>query len=103
MGNDDQTPARDEKAAALSQDVIIPNARGLHARASARFVTCARDFDAAVEVGTGGRSVSADSIMELLMLAAAKGTNLTISAQGPDAAAAVQALCALVADGFGET
>ncbi len=86
----------------ISAQVIIPNARGLHARASARFVTCASEFDAQIEAGAGGRTVSADSIMELLMLAAAKGTALTISAKGPQAAKAVKALCALVEDGFGE-
>jgi len=86
----------------ISAEVVIPNARGLHARASARFVTCASGFDAHIEAGAGGRSVSADSIMELLMLAAAKGTALTISAKGPQAAEAVKALCALVEDGFGE-
>ena len=82
--------------------VVIPNARGLHARASARFVTCAGGFDANIEVGTGDRMVRADSIMELLMLAAAKGTALCITASGPQADAAITALRALVEDGFGE-
>ncbi|PHS26118.1 MAG: HPr family phosphocarrier protein [Robiginitomaculum sp.] len=86
----------------INAEVIIPNARGLHARASARFVTCASGFDAHITARAAGRSVSADSIMELLMLAAAKGTSLTISAKGPQATEAVAALCALVEDGFGE-
>jgi phosphocarrier protein len=86
----------------ISAKVVITNARGLHARASARFVTCASGFDAKIEVGAGGPMVSADSIMELLMLAAAKGTALCIAATGPQADEAVATLSALVEDGFGE-
>ena len=86
----------------ISAKVVIPNARGLHARASAQFVTCASGFDAKIEVGTGERMVRADSIMELLMLAAAKGTALCIAATGPQANEAVATLSALVEDGFGE-
>lgn len=83
-------------------EVVIRNARGLHARASARFVTCAQDFDAEVEVCAAGRTVRADSIMELLMLAAGQGTPLTICASGQQAREAVATLAALVEDGFGE-
>ncbi len=85
-----------------SAEAVIVNARGLHARASARFVKCANNFDANVEISTATKSVSADSIMEILMLAAGRGTVLTISATGKQAAQAVAALRALVEDGFGE-
>ncbi len=90
------------EAEAISAEVIINNARGLHARASAQFVTCARGYDARVEIAANGQSVSADSIMEILMLAAAKGTRLTISATGRQAAEVIAALSSLVEDGFGE-
>ncbi len=83
-------------------NVVIRNARGLHARASARFAACAQGFDADVTVSAGGHRVRADSIMELLMLAAAKDTALTIIATGPQAGEAVTALAELVKDGFGE-
>ncbi len=84
------------------KEVVINNSRGLHARASARFVTCAQKFNANVVVSAGGPPVSADSIMELLMLAAARGTRLTICASGPQACKALDTLSALVEDGFGE-
>jgi len=86
--------------------VRLVNKRGLHARASAKFVACAEEFEAEVSVSShrevGAETVIADSIMELLMLGAAYGEDITISASGPDATAAVQALEALVADHFGE-
>jgi phosphocarrier protein HPr len=91
------------QAETVQAEVIIPNSRGLHARASARFVTCAQNFDAHISVCADGESVSADSIMELLMLAAAKGTTLTICASGNQAEEALAALVALVGDGFGES
>lgn len=84
----------------------LVNKRGLHARASAKFVACAEEFEAEVSVSShrdiGAETVIADSIMELLMLGAACGEDITITAKGPDAALAVQALEALVADHFGE-
>lgn len=91
-----------EEKDTIRAKVVVTNARGLHARASARFVTCASGFDAKIKVGTGKHMVSADSIMELLMLAAAKGTALCIAATGPQAGEAVATLSALVEDGFGE-
>lgn len=82
------------------------NKRGLHARASAKFVACAEEFTAEVSVSShrevGAETVIADSIMELLMLGAACGEDITISATGPDAPDAVKALAALVTDHFGE-
>ena len=89
-------------SATASADVVIRNARGLHARASARLVACAQDYDASIAVAAGGRTVQADSIMDLLMLAASQGTALTITATGPQAEEAVAALAALVETGFGE-
>jgi phosphocarrier protein len=82
--------------------VQVRNLKGLHARASAKFVKCAETFDAAVLVTREGQSVGGTSIMGLMMLAAGPGSQLEITAQGPDAEAALAALVALVADGFGE-
>jgi phosphocarrier protein HPr len=82
--------------------VTIVNKRGLHARASARFVTMATGFDAEVRVHHDGASVSGSSIMGLMMFAAGPGDVIEITAAGPEGAHAVAALAALVADGFGE-
>jgi phosphocarrier protein HPr len=82
--------------------VEIANKRGLHARASAKFVTMASGFDAEVTVSHDGQSVTGTSIMGLMMLAAGIGETIEISATGPDAAAAVAKLTGLVMDKFGE-
>lgn len=87
---------------AASRTVTICNQRGLHARASARFVAEAARFSALVTVSRDGEAVRADSIMELLMLAAGPGVDVTIRAEGADADAAVAALAALVECGFNE-
>lgn len=87
---------------AVERQVVIANKRGLHARASKRFVDAASAFDAQVTVAREDRAVRADSIMELLMLAAGPGVAITVRAEGADAAEAVNALCALVEDRFGE-
>ncbi|MDG5487140.1 HPr family phosphocarrier protein [Sphingomonas sp. FW199] len=86
----------------VSRTVTITNRRGLHARASAKFVTLAASQDAQVEVEKDGSSVTGTSIMGLMMLGAAKGDTITISAEGPDAEATVAAMAALVEDKFGE-
>ena len=83
-------------------EVPITNRRGLHARASAKFVTVASTFDAEVTVSHDGSSVTGTSIMGLMMLAAAMGDSITISATGPEAQAAVSKLTGLVMDKFGE-
>lgn len=83
-------------------DVPITNRRGLHARASAKFVTVASSFNAEVTVSHDGSSVTGTSIMGLMMLAAAMGDTIQISATGPDAEAAVSKLAGLVLDKFGE-
>ncbi len=80
----------------------ILNQRGLHARAAAKFVKLAGGFDAAVIVEKGGQSVSGVSIMGLMMLAAGPGANISLSASGPEATTALDALCQLIADKFGE-
>lgn len=80
----------------------IVNTRGLHARASAKFVQVAEKFDAEVKVSKDGHSVSGTSIMGLMMLAAAPGCCILIEASGKEANAALDALEALVTDGFGE-
>jgi len=80
----------------------IINEKGLHARASAKFVEVVEKFDADVEVEKDGMSVSGDSIMGLLMLAASKGTEIQVSAKGPQAEELLSALETLLADKFGE-
>lgn len=80
----------------------IVNEKGLHARASAKFVEVVERHDACVEVEKDGMSVSGDSIMGLLMLAASRGTEIRLRATGAQAEALVAALAALVADRFGE-
>ena len=82
--------------------VNICNAKGLHARASAKFVKLAATFDAEVTVGRDDTQVDARSIMGLMMLAAGIGCHIDITAEGPQAEAAVDALAALVQDRFGE-
>ncbi len=85
-----------------SRDVLITNRRGLHARASAKFVTLATQQPITVQVAKGGSTVTGTSIMGLMMLGAAKGDTITISAEGDDAASVVDVMCALVEDKFGE-
>ena len=86
----------------IRRTVEIVNARGLHARASAKFVKLASGFDAEVKVVRDGTAVDARSIMGLLMLGAGKGSCIDIEAEGPQAAEALDALCALVAARFDE-
>ena len=88
--------------AKLEAVVTIRNIKGLHARASAKFVKCAETYDAEVMVTRDGQSVGGTSIMGLMMLAASPGSSLLISAKGPQAPEALEALVALVEDGFGE-
>ena len=86
----------------LTRTVDISNQRGLHARASAKFVKLAATFDAEVKVTKDGSTVDARSIMGLMMLAAGLGCCIEISAEGPQAAEAIEALSQLVADRFDE-
>ncbi len=80
----------------------IVNEKGLHARASAKLVEVVEGFDASAEISKDGMNASGDSIMGLLMLAAAKGSSIDVETSGPDADALAAALRALVADKFGE-
>jgi len=80
----------------------IVNKKGLHARASAKFVQTVERFDAQVRVTRGNEMVGGTSIMGLMMLGAATGTTITVDATGHDAVAAIDALANLVASGFGE-
>ncbi|MCC1491116.1 HPr family phosphocarrier protein [Cognatishimia sp. F0-27] len=89
-------------AETTTRELQIINEKGLHARASAKFVEVVEGFDASAEVMRDGMSASGDSIMGLLMLAAAKGTSIEVRTSGPDAEALADALDALVADRFGE-
>jgi phosphocarrier protein HPr len=82
--------------------VDIVNKRGLHARASAKFVKLASTFDAEVKVSKDGQTVDARSIMGLMMLAAGPGCCIEIEAEGPEAPAALEALSALVSARFDE-
>jgi len=82
--------------------VVIRNVKGLHARASAKFVKCAETYDARITVTREGQSVGGTSIMGLMLLAAGPGSTLHIVAEGPQGPEALQALVALVEAGFGE-
>lgn len=82
--------------------VVIRNRKGLHARASAKFVKCAETFDADITVTRDGQSVGGTSIMGLMMLAAGPGVELLLTAEGPEAPEALEALVALIEAGFGE-
>jgi phosphocarrier protein len=85
-----------------SREVRIRNRLGLHARAAARFVHAANRFKSRVWVARDGRSMDGKSILGILLLAAAQGSRLTLSAEGEDEEACVAALAALVESGFGE-
>jgi phosphocarrier protein len=83
-------------------EVVVVNKLGLHARAAAKFVSLAGEFAAEVSLAREGQQVNGKSIMGVMMLAAAKGTRLTICAEGADEARAVEALTRLVRERFGE-
>jgi phosphocarrier protein len=87
---------------AITRVVEIVNKKGLHARASAKFVQIAEKYKSSITVTRGTETVGATSIMGLMMLAAGTGTLITVKASGPDAIDAMEALCDLVAGGFGE-
>ncbi len=85
-----------------SRTTTVVNQLGMHARAAARFVHVATTFRAQVKVARGSRTMDGKSILGILLLAAARGSAITITAEGPDEEAAVEALCRLVESGFGE-
>ena len=82
--------------------LTIRNRKGLHARASAKFVKCAESFNARISVSREGNTVGGSSIMGLMMLAAGPGSTIYVVAEGPEGPEAIDALSALVASGFGE-
>lgn len=85
-----------------SRSVTVVNQLGLHARAAARFVHLAARFESRIRVGRESKVMDGKSIMGILLLAASRGTTLTVSADGPDESDAVDALVELVESGFGE-
>jgi phosphocarrier protein HPr len=86
----------------VTRSVEVTNALGLHARAAARFVHLATRFNSQIRVSRDAKVMDGKSIMGILLLAAARGTRLTISAEGPDEMTAVDSLIQLVESGFGE-
>ena len=89
-------------ATVAARELAITNQRGLHARASAKFVKCAEAFDAEITVTRDGMSVPATSIMGLMMLGAAMGTSIMVEATGAQAEEAIEALAQLVESKFDE-
>ena len=86
----------------IDKEITIINKLGLHARAAAKFVTCANQYLSDVRLKYNGQEVNGKSIMGVMMLAAAKGADITVTAEGEDEAGAISALEALVVDRFGE-
>lgn len=100
--DDEPCPPPPVVEGALVREMPIINRKGLHARASAKFVQCCENFDADIRVTRCGETVGGTSIMGLLTLAAAQGTSVSVSANGPQAHDALEALEALLANRFGE-
>ncbi|EAQ98991.1 HPr family phosphocarrier protein [Congregibacter litoralis] len=86
----------------IESELNIINKLGLHARAAAKFVSCASRFGSRIQVGKGGEWVDGKSIMSVMMLAAGQGSTLALRVDGDDEAAATEAIHALVNDYFGE-
>ena len=86
----------------ITRDLLITNKRGLHARASAKFVQTVEDYDAEIEVSKDNQTVGGTSIMGLMMLAASPGTTIRVVAKGPEAQAALDAITTLVQARFYE-
>ena len=97
--NDTQERGAD---AGLSRELPIINKKGLHARATAKFVQCCEKYDAEITVSKDGETVGGSSIMGILTLGAGQGSTIIVTASGPQAEAALDALEALVANRFGE-
>ena len=106
MSDDDAAPENNAGPSippgALSREIPIINKRGLHARASAKFVQLVERFNAEIWVTRGGETVGGTSIMGLMMLSAGPGTSIVVSAAGPEAEAAITAITDLVASKFNE-
>ena len=95
-------PGADAAGSPIVKDLVIINKRGLHARASAKFVQLVEQFEAEVKVSRGGETVGGTSIMGLMMLSAAPGTTIRIEASGRQANEVADALGVLIQDRFGE-
>jgi phosphocarrier protein HPr len=106
--NEDEVPSSEDEAGstipagAISRELPIINKRGLHARASAKFVQMVERFNAEVWVTRGTETVGGTSIMGLMMLSAGPGTSIVVSAFGPEAETALDAITELVASKFNE-
>jgi phosphocarrier protein len=101
-GDNTRADAPSLSSGTVTREIPIINKRGLHARASAKFVKMVEQFDAEVLVTRGGETVGGTSIMGLMMLSAGPGTTITVSATGAQAEAAVAALAELVGNKFNE-
>lgn len=101
-GSPENGPGQSVPEGAVSREIPIINKRGLHARASAKFVQMVERFKAEVWVTRGGETVGGTSIMGLMMLSAGPGTSIVVSAAGPEAQAALDAITELVASKFNE-
>ena len=99
---DDTSPHQEPRPGAIVRVLEICNKKGLHARASAKFVQTVERFDAEVRVTRGHETVGGTSIMGLMMLAAGPGTTITVEATGAEAAEVIEALATLVAGRFTE-
>jgi phosphocarrier protein HPr len=95
-------PPPPDFAGAEFRELRIVNRKGLHARATAKFVQCVDRFEAEISVTRCGETVGGDSIMGILTLGAGLGSTITVAARGPQAIQALEALSSLVADRFGE-
>ncbi len=102
MNNRDGPGGESKTAEPVRLQVTIINSRGLHARAAAKFAGTAANFEAKILVSRGEQTVSGLSIMGLMMLAASPGSDIELTATGPDAKAAIETLAALIADKFQE-
>ena len=100
--DEDDCPPPPLIAGALARDFRVVNRKGLHARATAKFVQCVERFDAEIKVTRCGETVGGDSIMGILMLGAGLGSTITVTALGAQAVEALDALEALVANRFNE-
>jgi phosphocarrier protein len=95
-------PPAPEFPGSISRELTIVNRKGLHARATAKFVQCVERYDAEVQVTRCGETVGGTSIMGILTLGAGIGTKITVAARGPEAEGALSAIAELVANRFGE-
>jgi phosphocarrier protein HPr len=101
-GDDASDAGGEDEGEGFRRIITICNKRGLHARAAARFVKLAWEFDAEIQVAKNGAAVSGRSIMGLMMLAAGPGTAIELRTSGPEAERAMTALAQLIAGGFDE-